>query len=84
MSNASDDQARAATLSTIRIGLLDERGRRVTRDGNEVEVTLNDIAAIDVATSSGDYFSLTSTRFTPASTSTGWRIVLPVASTTTV
>jgi hypothetical protein len=55
VSDASDDATRATTLSAIRVGLLDERGRRVARDGVAVAVTLNDIAAEAEGLSSGTF-----------------------------
>jgi hypothetical protein len=55
VSDTSDDTTRAATLSAIRVGLLDERGRRVAKDGVEVAVGLNDITAVEEGLSNGAF-----------------------------
>jgi len=55
VSDTSDEATRTATLSAIRVGLLDERGRRVARDGVEIAVTLNDIAAVEEGLSNGTF-----------------------------
>lgn len=44
VSDASDAEARAATLAVVRVGLLDETGRRVSRDGATIAVALNNVA----------------------------------------
>ena len=55
VSDASDDATRETTLSAIRVGLLDERGRRVARDGVEVAVALNDIRTSEDGLSNGAF-----------------------------
>jgi hypothetical protein len=55
ISDASDDDARATTLSAIRIGVLDERGRRVSREGVEIAATLTDIDVVAEGLSTGSF-----------------------------